>query len=138
MERTAECHCGSLKIIAAGEPERVYLCHCKACQRRTGTAFHYGTAWPKAQVRIEGAYKIYERGADSGSNIRFYFCPECGSSLYWESDRNPLNCGIAGGAFRERNLPPPTSSVFEEDMHAWLGLPSVTEHHPKGRPPVGS
>jgi len=138
MERTATCHCGSLKVIASGEPERVYLCHCKACQRRTGTAFHFGTSWLKGQVRIEGAAKIYQRGADSGSNIRFYFCPNCGSNMYWESDRNPLTCGIAGGAFDDADLPPPTSSVFEEDMHAWLGLPTVSEHHPQGRPPVST
>jgi hypothetical protein len=43
IQRVGECHCGALKIIAAGEPERVYLCHCKACQRRTGTAFHFGS-----------------------------------------------------------------------------------------------
>jgi hypothetical protein len=138
MERTAQCHCGSLKVIASGEPERVYLCHCKACQRRTGTAFHFGTGWAKTQVRIEGKHKIYQRGADSGSNIRFYFCPNCGTSLYWESDRNPLGCGVAGGAFVDASLPPPTSSIFEEDMHDWLGLSSVSEHHPRGRPPVTS
>lgn len=137
MERTATCHCGQFKVIAAGEPERVYLCHCKACQRRTGTAFHFGTAWARSQVRFEGDYKVYERGADSGSTIRFRFCPDCGSNLYWESERNPLGCGIAGGAFDERaSLPPPTSAVFEEDMQTWLGLPTVTEHHRKGRPPV--
>ena len=41
MERIGQCHCGSFRVIATGEPDRVYLCHCKACQRRTGTAFHF-------------------------------------------------------------------------------------------------
>jgi hypothetical protein len=48
MERTAQCHCGSLRIIATGDPDRVYLCHCKACQRRTGTAFHFGASFRKS------------------------------------------------------------------------------------------
>jgi hypothetical protein len=47
MERIGQCHCGSLRIIVTGEPDRVYLCHCKACQRRTGTAFHFGATYPK-------------------------------------------------------------------------------------------
>jgi hypothetical protein len=85
-------------------------------------------------VRIEGDYKAYERGADSGSRIRFYFCPTCGSNLYWESERNPAGCGVAGGAFEPGSLPSPSSAVFEEDMHGWLGLPTVTEHHRQGRP----
>jgi hypothetical protein len=27
MERTGQCHCGSLRVIATGESDRVYLCH---------------------------------------------------------------------------------------------------------------
>jgi hypothetical protein len=81
MERTAQCHCGSLRIIATGDPDRVYLCHCEACQRRTGTAFHFGATYPKERVRLEGERKVYERDADSGYRIRFHFCPNCGSTL---------------------------------------------------------
>jgi hypothetical protein len=138
MERTAQCHCGALRVIASGEPERVYVCHCKACQRRTGTAFHFGTAWQKHQVRIEGEHKIYERGADSGFKIRFHFCPNCGSNVFWEGDRNPAAYGIAAGNFADPDFPPPTSAVWEESMHRWLGLPSVREHHQQGRPPVST
>src|SRR5215204_7190578 len=87
MERTAQCHCGQLKAIAAGEPERVYVCHCKACQRRTGAIIHNGSSWQKSQVRIEGDDKVYARMADSGFEIRFHFCPNCGTSVFWEGDR---------------------------------------------------
>jgi hypothetical protein len=65
MERTAQCHCGFFRIIATGDPDRVYLCHCKACQRRTGTAFHFGATYPKEQVRLDGERKIYERDAET-------------------------------------------------------------------------
>jgi hypothetical protein len=135
IQRVGECHCGALKIIAAGEPERVYLCHCKACQRRTGTAFHFGVTYRRARVRLQGEYKIYERAADSGSRIRFYFCPTCGTNLRWESERNPTLCGVAGGALDNFDLSP-TSAIFEESMHRWLELPSVTEHHRQGRSPA--
>jgi hypothetical protein len=77
MERTGQCHCGALRVIATGEPDRVYLCHCQACQRRTGTAFHFGATYPKERVRLDGDRKIYERDADSGCRIRFRFCPSC-------------------------------------------------------------
>jgi hypothetical protein len=95
MERTGQCHCGSLRVIATDEPDRVYLCHCKACQRRTGTAFHFGATYPKERVRLDGERKIYERDADSGYRIRFHFCASCGTTLYWEGDRNPAVCGVA-------------------------------------------
>jgi hypothetical protein len=73
MERTGQCRCGSLQVITAGEPDRVYLCHCKACQRHIGTAFHFGATCSKERVRVDGVRKIYERDADSGYRIRFHF-----------------------------------------------------------------
>ena len=133
MERTATCHCGKLRVVATGEPGSVYVCHCKACQHRTGSIVHNGSRWEKAQVRIEGEQKIYARLGDSGSEIRFHFCPNCGTSVYWEGDRNPATYGIAVGAFADPNFPPPTSSGWEESMHRWLGLPAETARFPQSR-----
>jgi hypothetical protein len=93
MERIGQCHCGSLRVVATGDSERVYICHCKACQRRTGTAFHFGATYLKERVRLGGERRIYEREADTGYRIRFHFCPTCGSTTYWEGDRNPAVCG---------------------------------------------
>lgn len=133
MERIAQCHCGQLRAIASGEPDRVYVCHCKACQRRTGAIIHNGSSWPKERVRIEGEAKIYGRMADSGFEIRFHFCPNCGSSVFWEGDRNPATYGIAVGAFADPDFPPPTSSGWEESMHRWLGLPPDIARFPQAR-----
>jgi len=126
----------ALRIVATGEPERVYLCHCRACQRRTGTAFHSGATYAKDRVRLDGERKVYERGADSGNRIRFHFCPNCGTTLYWEGDRNPAVCGVAVGAFEVGSFPPPSDSIWEESMFRWLGLPSGTVHHAQARPPA--
>ena len=95
-----------LRVIATGEPERVYLCHCRPAS--AALARLSISARPPG-VRCGSRANPKSSSVASGSNIRFYFCPNCGSNL-WESDRNPLGCGVAGGAFVE-NLPPPTSSV---------------------------
>src|ERR1700739_1408284 len=89
MERIAECHCGRLRAITSGEPESGYVRHSKACQARPGAIIHSGSRWLKSQLRIEGEHKIYGRIADSGFEIRFYFCPNCGTSVFWEGDRRP-------------------------------------------------
>jgi hypothetical protein len=125
-----------VSIIATGDPDRVYLCHCEACQRRTGTPFHFGATYPKERVRLEGERRVYERDADSGYGIRFHFCPNCGGTLYWEGDRNPAACGVAVGAFDTSDFPPPSDSIWEESMYPWLGLPPRMEHHQQGRSPV--
>jgi len=66
MERLAQCHCGSLRAITSGAPLLVNMCHCKACQRRTGALAASGAAFAKAQVRIEGHTKVFERDGQSG------------------------------------------------------------------------
>jgi hypothetical protein len=133
MERVAECHCGQLRAITSGEPDSVYVCHCKACQHRTGAVIHNGSRWLKSQVRIEGEHKTYGRIADSGFEIRFHFCPNCGSSVFWEGDRSPTTCGIAVGCFADPDFPAPTSSGWEESMHCWLGLPPNTARFAQSR-----
>ena len=59
-------------------------------------------------MRIEGEHKIYGRIADSGFEIRFHFCPNCGTSVFWEGDRGPTTRGIAIGCIADPNFPAPT------------------------------
>jgi hypothetical protein len=79
-------------------------------------------------VRIECKDKIYARKTDSGFKARFHFCPNCGSNIFWEGDRTPEYWGTTVGSFADPDFPPPTASVWEETMHGWLGLPTVSDH----------
>lgn len=138
MERIAQCQCGSLRAIASGEPVRSYLCHCKACQRRTGTVVHAGAYFLKEQVRPEGPSKVYTRVANSGFAVHFHFCPNCGSSVYWVSDKQPDYLGVAVGCFADPTFPLPIRSVWEESKHPWLGLPLDIVHLELGVNPDGT
>ena len=133
MERTATCHCGDLRVIASGDPDAVYLCHCSACQHRTGAVVHAGSRFKRTQVRIEGAATVYERVGDSGGTVRYHFCPRCGTNLYWTQDRFPVSYGIAVGAFADPAFPVPTASLWEESKHAWVGLPAGITRFRRGR-----
>lgn len=81
--RRAACSCGQLQIECAGEPVRISLCHCLACQRRTGSAFGVQARFPGERVRASGEAATYERRGDAGSTARFRFCPRCGATVYW-------------------------------------------------------
>ena len=128
MERHAQCHCGSLRAITSGEPLVVAICHCKACQRRTGAVAASVAGFAKAEVRIEGQTRVFERNGDSGRKVRFYFCPNCGTSLYWEAEARPGVYILAVGAFADPNFPPPSVSIFEESKHTWTRLSDGIEH----------
>ena len=133
MERVACCHCGSLRVSVSGEPTVVNICHCKACQRRTGAIMHSGAYFQKSQVRVEGAEKLYTRDVQEGRTISFHFCPICGSSVYWHLDLRPEHYGIAVGAFADPNFPPPAYSVWEESKHKWVNLPDNIQHFRQAR-----
>ena len=133
MERTAQCHCGSLRVIATGDPEFVNVCHCQACQRRTGAVVHSGAFYRKEQVRTEGATKVYARDVEGVRKVRCHFCPECGSNVYWYADVLPGYMGVAVGAFADPSFPPPTFSLWEETKHPWVHVPEGVPRFPRGR-----
>lgn len=128
-EREASCSCGQLRAITSGEPVRVSICHCLACQRRTGSSYGYQARFPVARVRFSGESREYVRHADEdGAVRRMRFCPECGSTVYWTDDQNPGIVAVAVGAFADPGFPPPSRSVWEERKHSWVIPPEGTEH----------
>jgi hypothetical protein len=75
--RDAVCSCGQLRLTAEGDPIRVSICHCLACQRRTGSAFGIQARLASDQVRVVGRYSDYIRISDEADRKEhiFHFCP---------------------------------------------------------------
>jgi len=104
------------------------MCHCIACQRRTGSAFGAQARFASESVHIDGTSTTYTRLGDSGHAIHFHFCPTCGSTVYYRLDRAPDAIAIALGAFGDPTFPAPKVSVYEARRHAWVGMPADIEH----------
>lgn len=127
-QRTAACSCGQLQAHVSEAPLRVSVCHCLACQRRTGSVFGMQARFSAQAVRISGESTEYVRTGDEGSRIRFHFCPQCGATVYYLPEGLEAFVAIPVGAFAEPGFPPPRVSVYEERKHAWVGLPADIEH----------
>ena len=132
MTRIARCCCGSLTAQADGEPAVVSLCHCIECQRRTGAPFGVGAYYEAGQVRLSGPASVYEREVE-GRKLAFRFCPNCGSTVYWEAASHPGRYAIAVGAFADPHFPAPARSVFERSRHDWIDLPETMPGFSAGR-----
>lgn len=117
--RNASCSCGKLSITCEGEPVRISICHCNACQKRTGSVFGTQARFPREQVTIEGQSTRYMRSGDSGKPITFHFCPDCGATVYWELANAPGLIAVPVGAFADPKFPPPRHSVYEDRRHSW-------------------
>ena len=106
------------------------MCHCLACQQRTGSAFGIQARFTRDQVSsTEGAATKFVRVGDSGGRATFNFCPACGSTVYWEIDRMPDFIAVAVGAFANPTFPPPTVAVYEARRHAWCMMPDLDIEH---------
>jgi hypothetical protein len=120
IERLATCSCGQLRVTTSGEPSKVSVCHCQACQRRTGSAFGVAAFFARDNITVEGRATTYSRPSDSGFDISFHFCPVCGSTVYWEPSRKPGQVALGIGAFADPDFPAPTQQVYTEHRHDWL------------------
>ena len=98
---------------------RVSICHCLACQQRTGSAFGVQARFARAQVTFFGAATEFVRTGDSGGRATFHFCPTCGSTVFWEFDGAPDVVAVAVGAFADPGFTAPKLSIYEERRHAW-------------------
>jgi hypothetical protein len=126
--RNAACSCGQLRLEAVGDPIRISMCHCLACQRRTGSAFAVQARFPAERVRISGRSNDYVRLSDSHEEARrFSFCPECGATVFYTTEDAPDLIAVPVGAFADPSFPPPTVSVHENRKHPWVGLPAELE-----------
>lgn len=135
IERQAGCSCGQLHIRLAGEPRLVSSCHCLACQRRTGALFGSTSYFRRDQiVSIQGERRAFRRQADSGNWLTFQFCPNCGSTVFWESARQPDLVSVAVGAFADPDFPAPVRTVWAKTRHDWLAFPPGIPVHPESPP----
>ena len=131
--RTAACSCGQLRITVQGEPLGVGLCHCLACQRRTGSVFAALAAF-RAPYAVQGSATEYVREGDQGARFRFRFCPVCGTNLFHTEEGRTGSVGVAVGAFADPQFPAPQDSVYDCRRHPWVQLPAGTVAHEKDPP----
>ena len=123
-EHVAACTCGQLCVTASGDPDVVVACSCFECQRRTGSPFGVSAYYQRGRIlAIDGAHKSFERGTESGRTFTTNFCPECGSSVFWELEMRPEHMGIAVGCFADPQFPEPVMTVWAENSHHWVAFP---------------
>ena len=126
--RIASCSCGQLTATVEGDPTRISVCHCLACQRRTGSVFGAQARFARANARFSGQGKEFMRVGDEGGQATFTFCPECGATVYYTMAEHEDLVAIPVGAFADPEFPSPRISVYEERMHSWVLMPDGIEH----------
>jgi len=121
--RTASCSCGQLRIQVEGEPLGIGVCHCLACQRRTGSVFATLASFA-APYRVSGRATEFARVGDRGARFTFRFCPVCGTTLFHtEEGHEQSSVSVAVGTFADPRFPAPQVAVHDCRRHPWVQLP---------------
>ncbi|MBY3314452.1 GFA family protein [Rhizobium laguerreae] len=120
MKRAASCSCCQHLITANREPVKISACHCRACQRRTGSAFGVAVFFHADQMETSGVSNSYVRSGDSGKLVEFRFCPACGSTVFWMPEFRKELVAVALGCFADPSSLAPTQSVYEDSRLQWV------------------
>lgn len=133
VQHHASCQCGDLSLSADCDPDITIACNCGACQKRTGSAYATVAYIRKSAITITGERKSWGRTADSGRSVENFFCPTCGTTVYWSLDFRPDHYGVLIGTF-DSERPAPCRVLFTDEMRPWVHFPADWESFPRGSP----
>ena len=114
------CLCGAVRYECTGEPVFALLCHCRDCQRQSGSAYAAGWRVPAAGFRVtQGEPKLFVKSADSGNVITRAFCPDCGSMLFLQVSARPDLVAIRVGTLDDPSGFRPVADIFVKSAQPW-------------------
>ncbi len=99
------CLCGGIRYLTTTNPARVTFCHCKFCQRATGSAYLVEPVFQREDFEIvKGSPATYDhRSEGSGKLVTINFCATCGTKIFLGFERFPDVIGVYGGTFDDPN-----------------------------------
>jgi hypothetical protein len=136
--------CGDIRYRVRGQPISAPVCHCRFCQRMTGTGFLVEAFFPKEDVELSGATPAsYTHVSDeSGRWLRLDSCPRCSTRVGIALELRPERYGIFGGTFDDPNWFPVRRHIWTRSKLRWMVLPEDHEHYetraPNTPPPPGA
>lgn len=131
MKIEGGCLCGKVRYSADAEPAFVGVCHCKNCQKGTGTAFAVVVGLPKLALNVQGDLKTFNDRGDSGKTLFRRFCPACGSSVIDEAEAMPNVVMVLAGTLDDPSWVKPGMEIYCDSAQPWVSLGGDRQRFPK-------
>ena len=121
---TGGCVCGAIRYEVTGKPIMMFNCHCRDCQRTTGSGFTPVVYVPAKAFKItKGSPRYYSTPSEMVAHNKRGFCPECGSTVHYSGGNFPDVIAIPLGALDDPYIvDSPDFSVWERRRHDWLEI----------------
>ncbi len=118
------CFCGAVRYRLASPPMFVHCCHCKDCQRQTGSAFVINAIIETARIeRLLGEPVAVTMATDSSRPHDIYRCPKCQTAVWSDYGRRPAIRFVRVGTLDEPSRLPPDVHIFTRSKIPWVRLP---------------
>jgi len=128
---TGGCLCGAIRYEIDAPITELNSCHCRDCQRASGTGATVGARVSKAAFRLlKGAPKHYAKTSDSGRVLMRFFCGECGSPLFTERATSPDLVTIRAGSLDDSSGLKITLNIWTSRARSWDYIDPASRQHP--------
>ena len=117
------CACGALRYRLASEPMFVHCCHCRNCQRQTGSAFVVNLLIEADRIEVvSGTPHVVDAPRDDGSVQRIRRCPECQVAVFSEYSHPGVRF-VRGGTLDDARAITPDVHIFTRSKVGWVAIP---------------
>jgi hypothetical protein len=119
------CACGRLRYRMRSAPMFVHCCHCKDCQRQTGTAFVLNALIETDRVDVlSGETRRCAMPTDSGRPHTVFRCTDCGTAVWSEYGGLSALRFVRVGTLDDPKALPPDVHIYVRSKLPWIALPS--------------
>src|SRR5260221_10330975 len=119
------CTCKAVRYRMESKPLIVHCCHCRWCQRETGTAFALNAVIEAGRVTaLSGELEIIDTPSNSGKGQKIARCPTCKIAVWSNyAGGGPALRFIRVGTLDEPNQFPPDVHIYTQSKQPWIVLP---------------
>ncbi len=114
-----QCACGEIRYRATAQPGFSWICHCRDCQRASGSANCSILYVPRDAMEIQGTARYYTVSAESGNQVSRGFCATCGSPMFILADLVPDLHGVWASSLDEPAQFNPVVQVWCASGQPW-------------------
>ena len=118
------CSCGAVRYRLASPPMFVHCCHCRDCQRQTGTAFVLNALIETDRIELlSETPEPVSMPTESGRPHDIYRCPRCRVAVWSDYGRRPALRFVRIGTLDDPAALTPDVHIYTRSKLPWIALP---------------
>jgi hypothetical protein len=128
------CQCRAVRYRITAPPLTVYNCHCKDCQRASGSTHTISMFVKRENFEVlAGEVLTYDKTADSGRVVRMCACPKCGTKMWNEPQSSSAVIVVKSGTLDDQTWARPVGNIWTASRAPWVTIDESAVNFP-GQP----